>query len=597
MNSCKVNLRFIKKCRRLRNETILLFRKIQPTLIRRYQMNKKNLTLITVFMLFVSSLAFSQSVLKLLPYDQNPKNIIEQIRADTTANPGILATRVYELVNGGVYLSTEILTLLKNKTLRIMAPAGAKAIIYLYPTGTGANPTRPPGNFAVLNGGHIELTNIAIAGIFEPDPTTINDMQGGLINTTGVGCRIKIDNCLLTNINGQHVRTGSGSNLVKVTNSIFANMGSLTTSNFGAGKGFDLREVSCDSLILVNNTFVNYQDRIVRHLNLAAGNTVTGILDYCVIDHNTFVNGMGFHGLLSLGNVGKRVQLTNNLFVDAYALGADSLDGTVRGVEFNNTGEKYANGNNKMPWIFTAPNETTVWDVRKNYYSISADGQGFFTANPRHHIGDQITQHIKTRLGANAAQAFTKLNSFTLTKTPKLMLNLMKYYISPTGGNYTKDKPGYDYKIHDMDRRTYKYFTDTMNCAYPTTAVAYTGGTSNFPAGDLNWFPTRKADWIKAGGTAIVPVSTIPTEYTLEQNYPNPFNPTTKITFSLPKEGMTSLNIYNLLGEKVASLVNEELKAGVHVYSFDASKLSSGVYFYKLDSDQISLTKKMMLVK
>ena len=89
----------------------------------------------------------------------------------------------------------------------------------------------------------------------------------------------------------------------------------------------------------------------------------------------------------------------------------------------------------------------------------------------------------------------------------------------------------------------------------------------------------------------------IPSEISLCQNYPNPFNPTTKITFSLPKDGMTSLSIYNLLGEKVASLVNEELQAGVHSYSFDASQLSSGVYFYRLNSEQSSLTKKMIVVK
>ena len=103
--------------------------------------------------------------------------------------------------------------------------------------------------------------------------------------------------------------------------------------------------------------------------------------------------------------------------------------------------------------------------------------------------------------------------------------------------------------------------------------------------------------WVMDPTSDIEKNAELPTEYTLEQNYPNPFNPATKITFSLPKDGMTSLSVYNLLGEKVASLVNEELQAGVHSYSFDASQLSSGIYFYKLDSDQVSLTKKMMLIK
>src|SRR3989339_617184 len=561
-------------------------------------MNKKKLSLTIILMLIVSSFAIGQRVVQLIPYDGTASSyIIAQIRADTTANPGTLTPNtVYELTNGGIYLSTEILTLNGNsKTLRLRAPNGTKPIIYLYPTGTGANPQRPPGNFVVLNGANIEFTNIAIAGIFEPTPAEINNVQGGLINTTGVGCRIIINNCLLTNINGQHIRTGSGSKIVKVTNSIFANMGSLSTSNFGAGKGMDLREVSCDSLVLVNNTFVNYQDRVVRHLNLASGNTVTGILGYCRIDHNTFVNGMGFHGLLSLGNVGKKVQITNNLFVDAYALGADSLDVT-RSVEYNNTGEKYPNGNNRMPWVFTAPNDTTVWDVKKNYFSISNDGQNWFNTHLRHFQDDILTDHIKNRLGADAATAFTKLNSFTLVKTPKLMTKLMDYYVSPTGGNYKKDKPGYSYLVNDMDRRTYKYYTDTLNCTYSVQSPAFTGAVGNYPAGDLNWFPTQKTDWEAGIGLGIERNNDIiPTEYTLDQNYPNPFNPATKIVYSIPKESNVRLEVFDILGKRVALLVNETQQVGQYKVDFDASKLSSGMYIYRLSSQGLVFSKKMML--
>lgn len=570
--------------------------------------NKRNLLTVTILILFFSSLSFGQDVKRLIPYDGTPGSfIIAQIRADTLANVGnatFWQRRIYELDRGGIYLSTEILTLGAGKTLRIRAAQGngSKPIIYLFPSGTGSNPTRPPGNFAVLQGAHIELTNIAIAGIYEWDPDKIGDMQGGLIQTGGVGSRIIIDGCILSNTNGNHIRTNSGARIIKVTNSIFANMGSLTTSNFGAGKAIDIREVSCDSLLLVNSTFVNYQDRVVRHLNLASGNTVTGILGYTLIDHNTFVNGMGFHGLLSLGNVGKSVRITNNLFLDAYALGADSLDAT-RNVEFNNTGEKYANGNNAMPWIFTAPNDTTKWDVQKNYYSISAAGQSWFAAHPRHKEGSPLTNHIKTKLGANAAQAFTKLNSLSFTNAPALMVNLMNYYVSPTGGNYTKDKPGYDWRIHDMDRKTLYYYLDTMNCAYSTASPAYSGGLKGFPAGDLNWFPSKKAEWIAAGGTSVKQLEGIPVEYALDQNYPNPFNPTTNIRYSLPKAASISLVIYNTLGQKVATLIDgQEQGAGNYNYvwngkDMNGNNLSSGIYFYQLNANDYSITKKMMLLK
>ncbi len=86
-------------------------------------------------------------------------------------------------------------------------------------------------------------------------------------------------------------------------------------------------------------------------------------------------------------------------------------------------------------------------------------------------------------------------------------------------------------------------------------------------------------------------------EYALDQNYPNPFNPTTAIQFSLEKPGKTVLEIYNTLGQKVATLVNGELSAGAHRYQWNASGLASGVYFYRLQSNEFVATKKMLLVK
>ncbi|MEN8192631.1 MAG: glycosyl hydrolase family 28 protein [Bacteroidota bacterium] len=86
-------------------------------------------------------------------------------------------------------------------------------------------------------------------------------------------------------------------------------------------------------------------------------------------------------------------------------------------------------------------------------------------------------------------------------------------------------------------------------------------------------------------------------EYSLSQNYPNPFNPTTKITFNLLEPGNTELSVYNILGQKVITLVNEELNAGSYSYTFDASPLSSGIYFYKIVSKEFSSVKKMMLIK
>jgi hypothetical protein len=89
----------------------------------------------------------------------------------------------------------------------------------------------------------------------------------------------------------------------------------------------------------------------------------------------------------------------------------------------------------------------------------------------------------------------------------------------------------------------------------------------------------------------------IPTKYKLKQNYPNPFNPTTRISFDIPRSGLTTLKVYDVLGNEVADLVNESLSAGSYSVSFDGSGLSSGMYIYILRSGEKVFSRKMILIK
>ena len=87
------------------------------------------------------------------------------------------------------------------------------------------------------------------------------------------------------------------------------------------------------------------------------------------------------------------------------------------------------------------------------------------------------------------------------------------------------------------------------------------------------------------------------TEYKLEQNYPNPFNPTTSINYQVKDAGVVKLTVYNLLGQAVQVLVNEQQAIGSYTATFNASSLASGFYFYTLEVNDFSSTKKMMLIK
>ena len=88
-----------------------------------------------------------------------------------------------------------------------------------------------------------------------------------------------------------------------------------------------------------------------------------------------------------------------------------------------------------------------------------------------------------------------------------------------------------------------------------------------------------------------------PSEFSLSQNYPNPFNPSTAINFSIAEKGFVTLKVFNLLGQEVALLVNEEKAAGHYNVNFNASQLASGMYVYRLQTENFTSTKKMILMK
>jgi hypothetical protein len=97
--------------------------------------------------------------------------------------------------------------------------------------------------------------------------------------------------------------------------------------------------------------------------------------------------------------------------------------------------------------------------------------------------------------------------------------------------------------------------------------------------------------------TAVRDEDLVPREIQLAQNYPNPFNPSTTLQFALTKSGQVTLEVFNVLGQRVATMVNETLSAGTYRLNFDASALSSGVYLYRLKAGDFVQTKKMVLMK
>ena len=147
---------------------------------------------------------------------------------------------------------------------------------------------------------------------------------------------------------------------------------------------------------------------------------------------------------------------------------------------------------------------------------------------------------------------------------------------------------------------THRYYNKLFGFKYYTSSYSYgsSGGSdSYFLAGSI-------LNGVVYGDTSVSVVSIKdssvkePDSYSLEQNYPNPFNPVTNIRFSLPEKSIVTLKVYNMAGQLVKTLVNNELlDAGTHLRFFNANGLASGIYFYSLQTEKFTQTKRMVLIK
>lgn len=150
----------------------------------------------------------------------------------------------------------------------------------------------------------------------------------------------------------------------------------------------------------------------------------------------------------------------------------------------------------------------------------------------------------------------------------------------------------------------FKDFQDQSDIPAVTYTLGKGLGFINSSAWELAYWSTSlryaKINGVEYGTqiTAVAnKIDSQPELYFLNQNYPNPFNPSTNIAFTIPHPGFVTLKVYDILGNEVATLVNEEKRAGYYKVDFDGSKLASGVYLYVLRSGNFIQSRKMLLLK
>jgi hypothetical protein len=622
-------------------------------------MKKRMYVFLFVLVLMAPLITYAQNLV-LEDYSHSGSTYLNAlVNADSTSAAFTAGTRVYILRKDGQYRYNATMTSYQGKPI----------VFKVDPTDAGYNglglkpecygvvnaSNNLPGNFvAQQNGGLVELHNLNISNYLCGDAggsdSLIQRQQGGLvlIGTAGGTGRIKIDSCVLHGPNGNHVRTDGPIDTVIITNTIFADMGNIFPSNYGAGKALDLRNRAVTYVKIQNCTFINYQDRIVRHY------TSNGPISNFIFDHNTCINGMGYHGFLSLGKVDSTgtgiLQITNNLLVDHFALGADTAG--IRQVEFSDPGElDPLNNQPRMAWVLTNKNNAAVWNIQKNYYAITDSGAAMRSLPapfiPRAYNGLEdpfLTLNMNRNLvlqGKDTTATFTKLPNVSFTSVPALMTSMIRWtYLPrtstmPLAGTYSnpnyngagvgitvpfsftisgdgKEKNSGDanYKASfiatgiyalDYNRKSLQWYAwypyegfvgvgNVLNANFRSNVDLSAAGTDGKVIGDTRW------SYLGTVGVGNI-ATQVPVKYSLEQNYPNPFNPSTSFTYSLSKAGFVTVKVFDLLGREVATLVNEFKPAGSYPAIWNAASFGSGVYFYKMQSGSFTATKKMILMK
>jgi len=210
-----------------------------------------------------------------------------------------------------------------------------------------------------------------------------------------------------------------------------------------------------------------------------------------------------------------------------------------------------------------------------------------------------VVYALPSTYGTTWTSVYTEEETYTLNANPisaTTRTHDVSYVVDAYGpmtipGGYTEEV----LRIRKRDstatgiRVTYIFLGKTGVSAQVVAAEADPADNGTIQVTSVTWNGPLPTDVSTADG--------VPQDYVLLQNYPNPFNPSTTLAFALPQQSHVSLKVFNLLGEEVATLVDETMDAGDHTVRFDASGLSSGVYLYRLRAGEFLQSRRMTILR
>lgn len=561
--------------------------------------------------------------------------------ADSLNNTDKLSTTVFKLNPNDLYVITGTITVPPGETLNIVGPnpgntqSGALPMIEWTSTG---NPTE---NFYFDCFGNIYLKNIWLmyaATNGTQVGSSIQMEENSLADVSGAGERGTFDDVIF-----DYCPSGyNGGGCVNVackdfkgtfTNCFFRNDIDTHLRYYGRAVSFEYQSTGwhSDSVSFTNCTFAN-----MGYVLMQEGSEYTSNVWF---NHCTFENIMMFP--LESG-WWKNLVVTNCIFDNPWMFGEYAAEDTAGGTSGTFSIDSVSTfgftpigkWNDQQRHILFANSSYCYEPWLLNYMTNNPYSQGLIS----NRLSDEVPQP-DTEIIASTMHFFTDTTSTGAKAFPTMNLaNVRRYdgvnpgFITPLTNLDSAEAYLYNHWSADVNANWAFEPDSDLNQVWPLPGnLAYTNdtlmhaGTDGLPLGDLyHWWNGSNgttnyyAQWksqessentllanaeMTGNMTGIVtavaprPGSSLPATFKLSQNYPNPFNPTTQIDYSVAKQGMVTLTVYNVLGQKVATLVSGVQQPGNYSATFNGNDLASGVYFYRLQAGSVSITRKLVLLK
>ncbi len=559
--------------------------------------------------------------------NNQPNSLYWGLVLDTVNVP---AGRVYELQAGGVYplnnvqfQNTALLPPLTSSALHPTVIVGSDPTTVVNNKNAGSSPPlictdNAAWGFSLgINaGGDLTIKNCELVN-------TANDGRIGICftATTTSNLHLVFDNCIFEHtahwfvyMNIYNGSNNDSNENVTFRNCYFVNMNGQPCRRDG---GVLISFNNQDTLLVENCTHIMAQGSLYKFLDSP--------FKKIIINHNTFINCAGSF-FASLGYE-SNLTVTNNIFVDSNLQPASDsvLTWDAGDVDPDKLPTGLVNcaplpaSYTQMDRKILVDRNVVYWDPRfNNMDSILIANKADGTTN---WVSQMIPMNSRTQALFNDNTHYPYLTEGTWYNElphfvdPKNLLtsevdSVRAYAMSTVSQGVGGRTALSDWRLINTgpDKHIYPDWPIPVNLAY-TDADLLTGGTMGEPVGDLNWFPAQKVQWNKAaeearleddlnsGVLAVKNRGTEPATYALSQNYPNPFNPTTVISFTIPNAGHATLKVYNILGQEVATLLDGFKAPQTYDLKFDGTRLASGVYTYSLKYEDMSISKKMLLLK